>query len=197
MDPLTTASALATIVGLLADFASHRSDQKTADLPEFMGWLRTHGHEEVMKAIEASHLTSISIKAALTEGNRQLLARLSSIDKNLATLCEAQGPLGDLAKSLHPSVSLSEQAKSFLIAFERARAGKALEVHSMDGLALMFLDAQGEIDIQDGRFYEDDISRLVELGLFRATHNSRGERVLNITRDASTLAQTLIAKEKK
>lgn len=192
MEAITVAASFATIVGLLADFAAHRSDKKSAELSEFLEWLRTHGHDEVMKAVESSHVTSISIKAALAEGNRQLLDRLCSIDKSLAAVCETQGPLGALAQSLSPSALLSEQAKHILVSFENAGAGAALECSVDDGMTLLYLDKPGGIEIEDQRFYQDDADRLIELGLFRIIFNGNGDRILNITRAASAFARSLI-----
>jgi hypothetical protein len=192
MESITVAASFATIVGLLADFSAHRSDQRSAELSEFLEWLSTHGHSEVLKAIESSHLTSVSIKAALAEGNRQLLDRLISIDRSLVALCEAEGPLGALAKSVNPRAMLSDQAKHILVSFEETGAGAALELWVDDGMALIFMDRPGEIDIEDQRFYRDDVDQLIELGLFRITFNDKGERIFNLTRTASAFAQTLL-----
>ena len=39
----------------------------------------------------------------------------------------------------------------------------------------MFLDVSGNYEIEDSRYYEDDVTRLVSLSLLRVTYNARGE----------------------
>ncbi len=193
MDPLTTAGAFATIVGLIADFVAHRSDQKSAKLPEFLEWLRTHGHDELLGAIEANHLTSINIEVALAEGNQQVLARLESIEKSLAALCVPQGPFGKLADSLRPGALPSEQAKNILVEFERSGAEEAIEVRDRGRVvALLFSGRKGSIEIQDPRFYRDDIKRLLEIGFLDVAHDTKGNLGYNLCREGAAFAQRLI-----
>jgi len=104
MDAITAAGSFATIIGLLADFVAHRADKKSSDLSEFIEWLQRNGHEKTLAAIKSNHKTAISIEAALAEGNRRLFERLLVIERELSTLCDQQGPFGQLAKSLYPRI---------------------------------------------------------------------------------------------
>jgi len=140
MDPLAVAGTFATIVGLLADFTAHRADNQSADLPEFLEWLRFHGHAELKALIEKNHATATHIKAALAEDHDALLSKLLSIERTLAMLCENHGPLGTLAVTLRPETRISDQAIQILLAFERAGAGSAFEVHSYEFISLTFAD---------------------------------------------------------
>ena len=118
MEPLTTATSFATIVGLLSNFLGHRSQEDSSELQDFLAWLRTHGHDEVIAAIESSQATSISIKAALSEGQKKLTQQLDSIERHLAALAEPYGPLGAISSALSSPEMLSHQAKNMLMAFE-------------------------------------------------------------------------------
>tara|TARA_R110002124_G_scaffold254531_1_gene420145 strand:+ start:640 stop:849 length:210 start_codon:yes stop_codon:yes gene_type:complete len=56
----------------------------------------------------------------------------------------------------------------------------------------MFLDVSGNYEIEDSRYYEDDVTRLVSLSLLRVTYNARGETIYNLTRAAGEYAQRLL-----
>lgn len=147
--------------------------------------------------IESNHATTTSLKAILNVGQREILARLSEIERSLIALSKAHPGFSDLADSLHPNVGLSRQACELLKAFERAGAGRALESSTYDGKSLLFLDGVSNERFipTDARFYETDIRSLVLSGLLHLDFNSKGSRVLILTRQAAALAASLIVQE--
>jgi hypothetical protein len=192
MDPLTVTGAFAQIVGLIADFVAHRSDQRSAELPEFLEWLQTHGHDELLTAIKASHSTATSIQMALAEGNQQVLARLNAIEKSLAALCDPQGPFCKLAESLRPGAFLSDQAKAILVEFERSGAVEAIEVRDRGSVVALRCGAKDNIAIEERRSYRDDIERLLEIGFLRVTPDAKGNRAYSLSREGIGFAQRLL-----
>lgn len=195
MDPLTLAGSFATIVGLMADFASSRGQKDVLDIREFLEWLGTHGHNDLKDLIEKNHATTISIKASLAEGKSELLQQLSKIEGMLGALTVGQGPLEDLAFSLRPDSIVSQQCAEILIAYENLQAGKALEQQKLDGTYLLFLDGNGNGAYQpsDPRFFETDLGELVELRLLSVSHNGKGQRIFHITRRGGDIGKRLLA----
>lgn len=193
MEPLTLAASFATIVGLMADFASSRKQGDPLELTEFVEWLRFHGHTELLSAIEKNAATTTSIKASLAEGRQELLSRLSSIEGLLGSLMVGQGPLEQLALSVHPDAVLSPQAIAVLQAYEDCQAGKALLHFTFDGPHFTFLDGSSSSSYQpqEPRFLEDDLAHLVDLSLLTLSHNKRGEKVLHLTRRGSAVARSM------
>jgi len=194
MEPLSIASSFATIVGLLADFASSRGQQDILDIKDFTEWLRTHGHNEILEQIQRNAETTISIKASLAEGRNELLARLANIENLLAVFSAGQGPLGELAVNLVPKSSLSPQSIEILLAFEHARAGKALLHHTFDGSGLVFLDGAGSqgFSPSDPRFFEADLNELVNNDLCSLSYNGSGGKVYQLTRRGANVARLVV-----
>lgn len=195
MEPLTLAGSLASIVGLMADFASSRGQEDVLEIREFLEWLGTHGHKDLKGLIERNHATTISIKASLAEGKDELLQQLSKIEGLLGALTVGHGPLEELAVSLRPDSVVSSQGAEILLAYEQLQAGKALELHTFDGAHLLFLDGSGNGVYQpsDPRFLEADLKELVELRLLSISHNGKGRRVFHLTRRGGDVGKRLFA----
>lgn len=197
MNPLTAATTFAQIVSLLADYAASRGGKDVLDIRDLAEWTATHGHADVMRAIEQNQATTVSVKAALTEGRDELLGKLAALDEKISAVAAGLGPLDDLARSLRPNSVLSEQARDILRKFERTQATSAIENHSMDvpSSELFFLDArsEGSLIIAEPRFYDFDIDQLVRMGLLLQERNKSGERVFKLSRPGSMIAQQLLA----
>lgn len=193
MDPLTLAGSFATIVGLMADFASSRGHKDVLEIREFLDWLGSHGHNELKGLIESNHATTISIKASLAEGKDELLQQLSKIEGMLGALTVGQGPLEELAISLRPDSVISQQGAEILQSYEQTQAGKALEQHTFNGTYLLFLDGNGNGAYQpsDPRFFSTDLDELVELRLLTLSHNGKGQRIFQLTRRGADIGKRI------
>lgn len=137
---------------------------------------------------------AISINASLAEGRTELLARLAAIEKLLAVLASGQGPIGELALATSPRSALSHQAVQILVGFENAKAGKALVIHTFEGSRLVFLDGAGSHGFvpTDPRFFEADLEELLANDLCSLSFNGSGDKVFNLTRKGSRIAQEII-----
>ena len=195
MDPLTAATTFAQLVGLLTDYVSSKGSRDTLDAQDLARWAATHGHVEVMQAIERNQATAVGVKAALAEGRDELLAKLNTLDEKLSAVAAGLGPLDAIAKALRPESVLSVQALEILCEFEVTGAPLAIEHTSMDvgGPELLFQSQrEGSLEIREERFYHDDMASLVNLGLLSASLNSRRDRVFRLTRLGSQVAQQVL-----
>jgi len=193
MDPLTIVAAYVQIVGLLADFTSSRGQRDTVELKEFTEWLSTHGHNEIVKLIDRNQATSVSIKAALSEGTEAILARLGDLERQLAIASIGQGAFGKMALAIVPTANLSEQQIAILLAYEERTAGTALLHHGDEGQGLLFMDGNSQVGYgpEDPRFFEIDLADLVQQGFLKASFNGAGKKLFLLTRHGHELAKRL------
>lgn len=193
MEPLSTAAALASIIGLIGQFKSGRDSTKSQDFDEFMQWLAESNHAELKSLIEANHGTTISIKAILHQSQEALSESLSRIDNALAAITTALAGFGELSKSIRPEAVLSGQAISVLRQIEDAKASKVLLVQYLDsGSYLVLMDGSGGgLDIPEPRFLEADMTALTNARLLIPGRNSSGKPMWTITREAAAFVASL------
>ncbi|WP_018993798.1 hypothetical protein [Thioalkalivibrio sp. ALgr1] len=189
MEPVSVATAYASVVGLLGQFQASRGGSEQADFNEFLQWLVDSNHEEVKDLIESNTKTMIGIKALLNQNHDVLLRKLDALDSALSSFGSLIPGFSDISSGLYPGGGpLSEQAKHILSQFQNSGASKILELHTYDGVSLLYLGGQEQqMEIPDPRFLEDDLKTLVELGLLRHDLNGRGDNLYIFTRTASEL----------
>jgi len=103
MEPLSTATTFATIVGLLGNFVAERRGKATATYEEFTEWLLRSNHQDLVNLISQSDRTLISVKALLNLQQEELVTRLQSLDESLAHIATGFDELRDLALAIYPS----------------------------------------------------------------------------------------------
>lgn len=95
---------------------------------------------------------------------------------------------------MYPGARISGNALDFLRAFERSGSSEVLEIIVAMGRMIVPIDGGSSHETfqhTDWRFFEDDISTLLELGLLRLRYDDRSQRVFIFTRNASNLVQLL------
>jgi hypothetical protein len=189
---MPVAESFAAIVALIGQFRSEKASQEQAGFGEFMEWLTKINHEEIKELLLLNTKATIGIKAILNQDRNIVLDQLQRIDGALASFSSKFEGFSDLATALKPSSSLSKQAISILVQFEKSKASKALEMKILGGCLYQFLDGEGgQIDIDEQRFVEDDFKTLVELGLLRHDYNSKGSNLYIFTRQGASLVSEL------
>lgn len=81
MEPLTTATTLATIVSLLAAFKSEEKNASGDEFQDFLRWLLSTNHEEIKNLIEMNAQATIGIKVLLNENASELRDKLNGLDE--------------------------------------------------------------------------------------------------------------------
>lgn len=192
MEPVSVATAFASIVGLMGQFQASRGSKDQADFSEFLQWLVDSNHEEIKSLIESNTRTTVGIKALLNQNHDVLLERLDALDSALSSFGSLIPGFSDISSGIYlEGGHLSAQAKQILAQFQDSGASKILELHTFDGVDLMYIDGTGgEMEISDPRFLEDDLRTLVELGLLRHDLNGKGQNLYLFTRAASELIQS-------
>lgn len=191
MEPLSAALTFSTIVGLIGQYRSEKGGREQSDFNDFLIWLSETQHEDIRAQLEKNHQAVGAVKLLLEQQQDKLIERLDSIDSLLVSVASAFSDFRELGVALRPSSALSSNAFSILRQFDSSGASKLLESQTYDGTRLMFLDAQGMIQVEDDRFLQDDLRTLVELDLLRQDSNARGENIYIFTRQASELVRRL------
>lgn len=195
MEPLSFASAFAAIVGLIGQFLSGRDSGKKTNVEEFISWLSEHeqGHQDIIQFLEQYQGSMQSVDALLHEQHDELCSKLEKLDQALASFASMIPGFADLSAAIKPEAKLSDQAIDILDQFEHSGASKLLKGTYSGVTHLKFSDSQGAIDISDERFLEDDLKRLVDLGLLIHGHKSKGDDLYTYTRAASDLVRVRLA----
>lgn len=188
MDPLSLTASLATVVGLVSDFVSHRKLAKAEDYDEFLQWLEEHRHSEIVGLLQQQSSTTISIKALLAQDREELRERLALLDGTIAAAASAVEGLQGVVEAVRPGASLSGQSLDILKQFRHVNASKATPTQTIGEKGLLFLDGMGGmLCISDARFLEDDLQTLVDAGLLRLTVGSAGNLIYMYTRRAEAV----------
>lgn len=190
MDPFSTTTAFATLVSLIGQFRSERAGAKQADFNEFMAWLVETNHDELKHLVEQNSRTVIGIKALLNEQYDAFSRKLEILDNTLATYASSLSGFSELTDALRSGAKLSEQALSILRQIESSGASKVIESQTHAGISLIYIGAQGAVEIDEPRFLEDDLNTLVDLQLLRPSIGSNGSNLYIFTRAASELVSS-------
>lgn len=193
LDPLTTATTFATIVSLISDFRNEHNKVAIDDHQKFLEWLSDNRHDEIKNILEQNQETIISIKAILNQDYEIVFQKLQSIDSKLASLLSEDMLFSKLVEAISPEQALSKQAVAVLIQFERSQASEMLERRKCsDGTSYMFIDGlKGQLNYTEPRFIQDDLGKLIELGLLRLRRNKEGDNVFEYTRRASDFVSSI------
>lgn len=180
MDYTELANGFATIVGLLSSFISHRKGDNNGH-EEFFEWLKEH-HEALSNKILANNKITDEIRSMLNQDRDFLLKKFSELDNRIATTACSFTITRGLAKAMKPGAELSDQAVSILEQLVDSGGSWLLEIRSKDGVKLIIYDGDGNIDIKEPRFLDDDLRSLVNAELLLHGLNDAGDSKYTLTR---------------
>lgn len=190
----TYSPAFTSIVGLIADFLSHRRANESKDYDAFVSWLAENRHEELVRLLGQNADTATSIKILLQKDHMEVLSMLEQLDRRVATIAAFFDGFAQVAESIKPGSALSAEATKLLCDFDRTGAAAMLEVNfqSSEGRQLIAIDSPTNAQIDaNWRFFEDDVRRLTSDGYLLLTRNSRGHRIFTFTRRAADFVRAL------
>jgi hypothetical protein len=194
MEPITLATSLATIVGLVGTYRAERRADESVDLDDFLRWLSEHGFQELTTELERNTQVSASIKALLRERTDVLLAQLGRLDQMLGALASHVEGIGALAQSVRPADCLSDQAVSLLQQLEAMESEGFLVSDALNRPpTLIARDGKGQLAYEEQRFLDDDLQTLVDAGLLRLDYNSQGSPLYLATRAGAYFVRTVKA----
>lgn len=187
MVSLSAASTLATIVGLVCNFKSGRDSSHQDDYNEFVRWIDSQRHIELVKELESNHDLSMAVQALLKDNHQQVIAKLEAIEVSMSAFAAHIGGLREISQALTSHQGISDQAFSIIVQLDNSGGSFFLESKTYSGTSYHIMDASGKVEIQEPRFVYDDLDQLCNLGLLKPDHNRKGERPYRLTRSAAQL----------
>jgi hypothetical protein len=190
MEPLSAASAFATIVGLICSFKSERRAISGDEYKAFIEWLQTKRHGKVIQYLEMNSRLIEGIRRFLEEDNKIILQKLETINNVTTKIASGIEGLAEIAREIRPNQELSHQCLNIVRELNDSSGSRFLE--GTDGLHSIFQVIDGDqrtIKCDEQRFIEDDLRTLVELGLLRLDYTKQGSRIFYLTREATNLLQ--------
>ena len=187
MDPLTGASAFATIVGLICNFKSQRPSEGVNEYQEFISFLDQEKYSEIIAELQTNNALSSGVKSLLDDNHDEVMNKLKALEASMTAVSSHISGLKEISESLIGSSSISDQAFSILKQLNDSGGSFFLELKMGRGTLYQIMDANGSIDMDEPRFVEDDLSKLCESGLLLLDYNSNGERLFRFTRAAASM----------
>ena len=186
MDPFTAATAFATIVQLLAIYKRELGEKPIADYRQFISWLEDHRLDQIKDRICNSPAIQDQVNILLRQDHAVILEKLDEIGVTLATLLSRVDEFRGLAATMVPSVEISEQAISILRQLVNSKSQFFCRMQWVGGVSF-HLEMGGQIKYTEPRFVEDDIDKLVSLGLLSLDYASNGAPIYRMTRETAKM----------
>lgn len=190
IDAISASTAFATIVGLVCNYAAEHRSGIPDPFADFMDSLR-ESHDDIRRNIEQNNELNQSLRILLAQGNKAVLQKLENLDQILAGVAANLDDFRSISIAVHREEFLSEEAVEILKQFCNSGAARFLEVKSLDGTMYMPLENGAESLVFEHRFLEDDLRTLCGLGFLRLDHNSKGDRIFILTRQAERYVRTI------
>lgn len=196
MEPLSVASAFASVVGLLHLYKSERKarlpekdEQKADDIQHFLEWLRRHDHESVVTMLQGNTEMFRSLEATLAERHDEIAEQLAALDAVITAIADKLDLLGPFARSVQKELQLSDQATGILREMNVAKTRQCLGVRPSGGdIQLIPVDGEGgQLSIPEPRFIDDDLRMLCHLGMLIKMQRPGGQTAFTITRAGALL----------
>jgi len=185
-DPLTTASAFASIVGLVSNFRQERGASEALDDQKFIEWLEYHHHEEIKNLICNTAALRTEVDNLLRTDHAIIIEKLEAVNATLASLMSQVTEFRGFVSATLPSAEFSEQAVSILRQFVKSNS-RFFSITKMRGFSLLHLEVGGQIEYGEPRFLDDDLKQLVSVGLLSLDYDRNGTSYYRITRNAVSL----------
>ena len=159
MEPLTIASAFASIVSLLGIFKSERRAEESTTVDQYVDWLRRREHEQIANLIQNNAQLSHSLQALLSQQHDEVMAKLHSLAQVLSGVASHVAGFKAIADAMAVESRLSDQAISILRQLNEAQSSKFIEIKIRSETTYQAMDGQGKVLIIDApRFIEDDLN---------------------------------------
>jgi len=186
IDPLSGATAFATIVQLLAIYRQERGSRKDLDHRDFIEWLEHHRHEEIKELITHTYHLQSQVDDLLRQYHALILQKLDEVNQIAASILARLDGFSDVANIVAPNLGMSLQTMGLLRVLARSKTGRLIIMSENQ-----FVVDTALFHAADAKFFHDDVTALVTANLVTVEHTSGGELILRLNRRGEKLANIL------
>jgi hypothetical protein len=185
-DPLTSASAFATLIGLLCNYRQEQGAREALNHQKFVEWLEYHRHEEIKNLICSTATLRGEVDQLLRADHDLILEKLDAVNTALASLMSQVVEFRGLSMTMLPEAELSDQAVMVLRQLVKSDSQYIIYM-TWDAGCVLQLNQGGHIDFTEPRFLGDDLDKLASLGLLKPEYGSGDAIMYHVTRNAVRL----------
>jgi hypothetical protein len=185
-DPLTTASAFATIIGLISNFRQEKGAGEALNHQKFIEWLEYHRHEEIKNLICNTAALRGEVDNLLRADHAVIIEKLDAVSATLATLMSQVTEFRGLALTMMPGAELSDQAIEVLRQLVNSDSQYIIYM-DFDAGCVLQLQKGDQVGFTEPRFLKDDLDKLVGLGLLSPEFTDQHTTLFHVTRNAVRL----------
>lgn len=193
MEPMTVATTMATLVGLICNYRQEVGARSDTTHREFMEWLSNHRHNELRNLIAQTYHLQTEIDSLLRADHAQIL---EGVDRANRVLLDVLGRLDEFKCFVQNSGVqrlVSDQAVDILRqVFDSGYGGVAIVRTTSEPLVRQTRDSAivcfrygqygPSINLNEPLFAEDDIRTLASLGFLNLETSGNGLMWFKITR---------------
>ena len=186
MDPLSGATAFATIVQLLAIYRQERGAREDLNHRDFIEWLEQHRNEEIKELITYTFHLQSQVDDLLCRDQAEIIAKLDQVNQIVVDILARVEGLAPIAAKMVPNLGLSDEAIGMLRLLAKSESGE------------LFSPGEGQVIVDaclykstDPRFLQDDLDSLVVHGFFSIDYSERGKPFYRLTRRGAQFVKML------
>lgn len=178
---------------LVCNYRQENGAAEELDHQKFIEWLEYHRHEEIKNLICKNAALRTDIDNLLRADHAVIMQKLEAIYTTLATLTSHVAEFRGLTLTMMPGAELSDQAVSILRQLVRSNSRYFFKLDHFGGYILQF-EMGGHLEHPEPRFLDDDLSKLIGLGLLALEYGGSGTEIYKITRSSVRLIEAIDGK---
>ena len=186
IDPLSGATAFATIVQLLAIYRQERGARKDLNHQDFIEWLEHHRHGEIKELITNTYHLQSQVDELLRQDHALILEKLEGVNQIAASILSRLEGFSAVAEIVVPNLGLSLQTLGILRLLARSKTGRFIMMSENQ-----FVVDTAVFHPADAKFFHDDVTALITSRFVTVDHTSSGDLMLRLNRRGAHLANML------
>ena len=195
-----TPQLVSLLIGLIGKFKQEHKSKENSNREAFENWLSNHRFDDLKEFISRSDEISREIDVALQEDHDHIIAKLKTIDKNIATMLQDMSIFAEIVSTIYPAgqptEELSKQAISILQQLSDSNSGQIYYMRTSEPLPCFLIVNEGSVKFTEPKFIESDLDTLVDLNLIKPTHASDGNGVFyTMTRQGDSFLKKYLEDE--
>lgn len=191
MDPLSLSS---TFMGLISLCYAYQANNDSTNLEGFLQWLYATQQADTARLIEQNESIQTQLNALMAGNHNEVMGKLEKLNNLILSIASRIEGLNGLANSFQLHPELSNQAIRIIKQLVDS-GGEYIWITRYTDSIDYAIDTGEELDIDEPRFFEDDLNVMLSLGLITTDFIDKVDRKYRITRQAVRLVEIINARK--